>query len=251
MPRPGREFLDRAIYHVYNSVARGERILGEEGEAGGVGGRALWIAGPSLPFVMELPPYRLPSSRSILLNVGERSWMYMKKAGTIILGISIVLWALTSYPKPPKTIVVDGQMAAEAAQAEELSYSVAGRIGKAMQPVLEPIGFDWKIGTALIGAVAAKEIFVAQMGIVYSLGEVDEASMSLREQLAATYPPLVGFCIMLFCLISAPCMATLAVIRRESGSWGWAIGQWVGLTVLAWLLTLVVFQVGSFLNIGI
>jgi len=139
----------------------------------------------------------------------------------------------------------------QAKQAEEMAYSVAGRIGHALEPFLRPMGFDWKIGTALIGAFAAKEVFVAQMGIVYSVGKADEKSEALREQLRSHYSPLVAFCIMLFCLISAPCMATIAVTKRESNSWKWALFQLGGLTVLAYVLTVMVFQAGSLLGIGV
>jgi ferrous iron transport protein B len=114
------------------------------------------------------------------------------------------------------------------------------------------MGFDWKIGTALIGAFAAKEVFVAQLGIVYSVGkEANEESSELRDRLRANYTPLAAFCIMLFCLVSAPCMATIAVTRRESNSWKWAFFQLTGLTVMAWILTVIVFQAGRVLGIGI
>jgi ferrous iron transport protein B len=134
--------------------------------------------------------------------------------------------------------------------AEKLACSLAGRMGHLMEPCLAPLGFDWRIGTALVGAFAAKEVFVAQMGIVYSVGEADETSATLREKLRANYTPLAAFCIMLFCLISTPCMATTAVVRKESGSWGWAIGQWVGLTLMAYFLTLFVYQIGKFTGFG-
>lgn len=106
----------------------------------------------------------------------------------------------------------------DARKETELRTSIAGRIGHALEPVLKPVGFDWKIGAALIGAFAAKEVFVAQMGIVYSVGEADEGSETLREKLKDNYLPLIGFCIMLFCLVSAPFMATTAITRRESNS---------------------------------
>jgi ferrous iron transport protein B len=128
--------------------------------------------------------------------------------------------------------------------AEELSYTCAGRIGHAMEPVLRPMGFDWKIGTALIGAFAAKEVFVAQMGIVYAVGEADEDSDTLREKLKGNYNALQAYCIMLFCLLSAPCMATIAITKRESNSWFWAFFQLTGLTVLAYVVTTVVYQIG-------
>ena len=196
-----------------------------------------------MPFVMELPPYRVPTLRGVLIHMWGRSWMYLKKAGTILLGISIILWAATSYPKPDENMLAG--LSAEQAQTTGLRYSIAGRVGTAMEPAVRPLGFDYRIGTALIGALAAKEVFVAQMGIVYSLGESDESSLTLREKLASNYSSLQGFCIMLFCLISAPCMATLVICKRETGSWLWALFQFCGLTAMAYLITLVVYQVGS------
>ena len=212
--------------------------------------------GASEPFVMELPPYRLPTLRGVGLRMAERSWLYLKKAGTIILALSILLWALTSYPKLPETELAAAeastteQAGAEVVAARALEYSYAGRAGHLIEPVLAPMGFDWKIGTALVGAFAAKEVFVAQMGIVYATGGDEEDPAPLRATLSAAYSPLVGFCIMLFCLISAPCLATLAITRRESGSWRWAGAQFGGLTVLAWLLTTIVYQVGTRLGVG-
>ena len=202
----------------------------------------------------------------------ERGWLYLKKACTVILGISIVLWAMTTFPRPSEEVkavfeaqrvsveesaMTDGEKEeilanidyVESEQA--LQNSIAGRVGKFIEPVLEPMGFDWKIGTALIGAFAAKEVFVAQMGIVYSVGEVDEESESLRAKLAENYSPLIGFCIMLFCLLSTPCMATFAVTKRESGSVKWAFFQLIGLTVIAYILTVIVFQVGTLFQIGV
>jgi len=210
--------------------------------------RSTLLRGESVPFVMELPPYRTPTLKGVTIHMWERAGVYLKKAGTVILGISIVLWALTSYPKFESS---DAGLSAEQRQAAELSNTVAGRIGHAMEPAIKPLGFDWRIGTAMIGAFAAKEVFVAQLGIVYSVGAADEESEPLREKLKANHTPLVGFCIMLFMLISAPCMATIAVTRRESNSWKWALFQLGGLTVLAYVLTLVVYQVGSLLGIGV
>jgi len=135
-------------------------------------------------------------------------------------------------------------------QAAELSYSIAGRVGRMLEPVIAPLGFDWRIGTALIGAVAAKEVFVAQMGVVFAVGEADEESDHLRSQLRARYTPLVGLCIMLFVLIATPCIATFAITRAESGSVWWALAQTWGLTVLAWIVTFVVFRAGMLLDIG-
>jgi ferrous iron transport protein B len=234
--------------------------------------RSTLFKGESVPFVMELPPYRMPTIKSIVLHMWERGRLYLRKAGTIILGISIVLWAMMAFPALPEEQaarfdaarqIVEAGTATEEEKAEQvvkidneqteatLRYTVAGQIGHLMSPILKPMGFDWRIGTALIGAFAAKEVFVAQLGIVFSVGEADEQSETLREILRKTYTPLVGFCIMLFCLISAPCMATIAVTRRESNSWGWAMFQVGGLTALAYVLTVLVFQTGYALGIGV
>ena len=205
--------------------------------------RLTLFKGETTPFVMELPPYRMPTFKGILIHMWERGWLYLKKAGTIILALSVILWAATSYPKPSETALTG--LNEEQAQEAELTHSIAGRVGRTLEPVIRPLGFDWKTGTAIIGALGAKEVFVAQMGIVHSLGEVDEKSKALRAKLQAEYSPLVGFCIMLFTLISAPCVATLAICRRETGSWGWALFQFFGLTALAYVVTFVVYQVGS------
>jgi ferrous iron transport protein B len=210
--------------------------------------RSTLFKGDLVPFVMELPPYRMPTLKGMMIHMWERAGLYLKKAGTIILAVSIILWALTSFPKLRTT---DPHASPEARQAAELSHTVAGRVGHAMEPFIKPLGFDWRIGTAMIGAFAAKEVFVAQMGIVYSVGTADEKSESLRAKLRANYSPLVGFCIMLYMLVSAPCMATIAVTKRESNSWKWALFQLGGLTVMAYVLTLLVFQGGTLLGIGI
>lgn len=222
-------------------------------------------------FFLEMPPYHLPAIRDVLLQMLERAWLYLSKAATVILAISVLLWALSTYPQRteftrdyvalqaeaertlsahPERLQARMEELAAAEQAERLEYTVTGRLGRFMEPVLRPIGFDWRIGSALIGAVAAKEVFVAQLGIVYAVGDADEHSRPLRERLRSQYTPLTAWCIMLFCLISSPCMATVAVTRRESGSWRWAAVQFVGLTVLAWLLTALVYQAGSLMGWG-
>lgn len=209
--------------------------------------RSTMLKGETMPFVMELPPYRMPTLKGLSIHTWNRSWLYLKKAGTVILMISIVLWFMSSYPKVPEDKLAG--MTESQIQKIQLENSAAGRIGKAMEPVIKPLGFDWKIGTALIGAMAAKEVFVSQLGIVNSLGESeqeDEVSFKkqLGEKLQAQYSGLQAFCIMLFCLISAPCMATVAITRREANSWKWAIFQWTGLTVMAYIITFIVYQTG-------
>lgn len=252
--------------------------------------RSSILKGDQTPFVMELPPYRLPTGRAVVTKMAERSWIYMRKAGTIILAISIIMWVLTSYPKPtnpavdkaiasgavqlvkvdlpdnitpdakekkiaaamavarnsaPASVEVISELDAERRRsAEALHYSFAGRLGRAIEPAIRPLGFDWKIGTALLGAFAAKEVFVSQMGIIYSLGEANEESEDLRTLLGKSYSPLVGFSLMLFLLIATPCMATVAITRRESGSWKWAMLQMGGLTLIAYLISLAFYQIG-------
>ena len=249
------------------------------------------LKGEDEPFVMELPPYRLPTLKAVITKMAERSWLYIRKAGTLILAISVLMWVATTYPKPdshsldkkiesgsilivnveipedatPETKKELTQIALKTAQEtspaitqvltqaeldnkyanEDLQYSLAGRFGKFFEPIFSPLGFDWKIVTGLFGSFAAKEVFVAQMGIIYSLGETDEESEGLQQTLSADYSPLLGLSLMLFLLISAPCMATIAVTRRESGSWKWAMFQLIGLTVLAYIISLSVFQIGS------
>ncbi|MBT7790345.1 MAG: ferrous iron transport protein B [Calditrichaeota bacterium] len=203
--------------------------------------RISFFKGPSMPFVMELPPYRMPTLKALTIHMWERSWLYLKKAGTVILGISIIMWALTTFPV---------ERIGDSSE-NDLSESYAGQIGRTIEPVIAPMGFDWKIGTALIGAFAAKEVFVSQLGIVYSVGDSNEGSAALRDKLQKKYNPLIGFCIMLFTLIAAPCMATIAVTKRESNSWKWAALQFFGLTVLAYVLTVSVYQIGKLLSIGV
>jgi ferrous iron transport protein B len=207
---------------------------------------------------------------SLLVQMWTRAWLYLQKAGTVILGAAIILWFLTFYPKPPADYVppqgFDATPSVAAtgtpavpysaisdpaeAQSAELSYSIAGRVGRLIEPVLAPLGFDWRIGTALVGAIAAKEVFVAQMGIVFAVGEADETSEHLRTRLRERYSPLVGFCIMLFALISTPCIATFAITRQEAGSVWWALAQTWGLTALAWIVTFMVYQGGTLLGFG-
>ncbi|MCK5242072.1 ferrous iron transport protein B [bacterium] len=220
--------------------------------------------GESAPFVMELPPYRLPTMRSIFLHMWEKSWLYLKKAGTVILAVSVILWALAVFPKSQETPVEvvqssvvatdvtgpDKALATGVAEADALKRSYIGRIGGVIAPIFKPLGFDWRISTAMLGSFAAKEVFVAQMGIVFSLGEVDEESTTLRQKLKKNYSPLVAFCMMLFMLIATPCIATVIITRKESGSWKWALAQFGGLTAVAYVLTLLVYQTGSWLGLG-
>jgi ferrous iron transport protein B len=306
--------------------------------------------GETTPFVMELPPYRMPTLSSVGGTTWNRGSHYLKKAGTIILAASIIIWFLSNYPYNPEAdaqwaereeairmsfhveverldveypgLAIPGDVemvhsliaeaeksfgkntrdaqegseeyaAAEIArrdalhelevkypgeydaayayylafnEAEEaigrfdnemasvtLQRSFAGRIGKALEPVLVPCGFDWKIGIALFTGLAAKEIVVSTMGTIYALGESDETSGALKEAIRndETFNPLVAFSMMIFVLIYSPCLAAIAVEKSESGSWRWAFFVLAYLTVLAWICSMLVYQVGSALGIGV
>jgi ferrous iron transport protein B len=186
--------------------------------------------------------------------------MYLQKAGTIILFTSILLYVCNTYPEKKFTAEDEiriesiqnetGNSAENIRQAEAMEYTISGRVGRFLEPVFAPIGFDWQVTTATIGALAAKEVFVAQMGILYSEGSTDEESDSLRTKLVRHYTPLQAFCIMLFCLLSIPCLATLAVIRRELNSWKMAFVEAGSLFALAYIATFAVYQLGRLFQIG-
>jgi ferrous iron transport protein B len=215
--------------------------------------RGTLLRGEPTPFVLEMPPYRLPTLKSVIGRMTERSGAYLRKAGTVILGISILLWVVTTYPQPSSyqvdQEVADG-LALTSAQiegrraAEGLQYSLAGRLGTFLEPAFRPLGFDWRIVTASIGAFAAKEVFVSQMSIVYALGE-EGAEADLRQLIARDFSPRVGVALIIFLLVGTPCMATVAVVQRESGSWKWAWGQFFGLTALAYVLALTAYGLGG------
>ncbi len=230
--------------------------------------RSTVFKGDDVPFVMELPPYRIPTFTSIVIHLWQRAGLYLKKAGTIILAISIILWIASTYPQKEVmsknyvsiiSSIDNSNLSKEnkeekiielnnAESAERMGYTITGRVGSLIEPIIKPLGFDWHIGTALIGALAAKEVFVSQLGIVYAVGDSESNSEALREVIGKNYTALQGFCIMLFCLISAPCIATIAVTRRESNSWKWALFQLFGLTALAYTITLIVYQGGLLLG---
>jgi len=232
--------------------------------------RGTLLRGEPTPFVMELPPYRMPTVKGLLIHMWERAWQYVKKAGTIILLVTIILWAMSIFPRDAarrqrydadvarvqadyghnladdQQAELDGKLLAleREKMADDVQYSIVGRLGRGIEPAVRPMGFDWRIGTGLMGALAAKEVFVSQLGVVYALGEADQDDQALQTRLQKDYTPLVGFCVMLFTLITAPCVATIAVTRQESGLWRWALLQLFGLTALAYVITTVVYQVG-------
>ncbi len=190
------------------------------------------VKGDDTPFVMELPPYRLPTSKSIFRHTWEKGAQYLRKMGGIIMVASIVIWALGYYPNHDSYNTV----------AEQQENSYIGKIGKAIEPVIEPLGFDWKLGVGILSGVGAKELVVSTLGILYA-DDADADTANLGERIPIT--PLVAFCYMVFILIYFPCIATLAAIRSESGSWKWSLFAAAYTTVLAWIVAFIVHQVGG------
>lgn len=197
--------------------------------------------------LLELPPYRRPVVRGILLRMWERGMIFIRRAGTVILALSIVLWAMLTYPKPSNP---------EATEAEALEHSVGGRMGRAIEPMIAPLGYDWKIGIALVASFAAREVFVSTMGQIYNIEDADEESEELREQMrdakrgdgSPLFTPLVCISLMVFYVLAMQCISTVAIVRRETGGWGWPLFQIAYMTALAWLGSFVVYQGGKLLG---
>ncbi|HTO03318.1 MAG TPA: nucleoside recognition domain-containing protein, partial [Opitutus sp.] len=208
--------------------------------------RTLLKGAPPL-MIMELPPYRIPGFKDVAMQMFERGGIFLRRAGTVILGISIVLWFLAAYPKAP-----DG-----ATETQQLAQSFAGRAGHVLEPVIKPLGFDWQIGIGLISSFAAREVFVSTMGVVFNAQSDDEADTEPLRQamLKATWPdgrplftPLVCFTLMIFYVFAMQCMSTIAIVKRETNSWKWPIFQTAYMTGTAWILSLIVFQGGRALG---
>ncbi len=226
-----------------------------------------------LPFIIELPPYRFPRLPDVLRMMWGKSSMFLREAGTVILACSIALWALLYFPRDLPKGSPDYQTLIAAAPdrdtrdqlsakegAAHLEASFGGRLGHAIEPVIKPLGFDWKIGVGLIGAFAAREVFVSTLGIVYAVGgggdNDDKQTELLRTKLhdakqadgKRAYTPLVGFSLMVFFALAMQCMSTLAVVRRESGGLRWPIFLFTYMTILAYIGSLIVYQGGRLLG---
>ncbi|MGH7495611.1 MAG: ferrous iron transport protein B [bacterium] len=224
--------------------------------------------GTTQEFMMELPAYRLPSWRTVLWQMYERAKLFVTNAGKIILAISIVLWFLASYPKPeirnPESAntdtIVDNDGAVTAIATENpILHSYAGRLGKAIEPVIAPLGFDWKIGLGLITSFAAREVMVGTLATIYQVEDGDENSPGLREALRQdrnpqtgepVYSTLTALSLLVFFVLACQCMSTVAIVRRETNSWRWPIIMIVYMTSLAYVCSLLVYQGGKFMGWG-
>jgi ferrous iron transport protein B len=238
--------------------------------------RSTIIRGEATPFVMELPPYRLPTLKGLCIHTWERGWQYIRKAGTIILAISVLLWAAMTFPGMPEQQRARLQQRAHALQEEarsaesrqarerlerraqavrnrmaqqDLRHSLAGRVGTFLEPVSEWAGFDWRTNIALIGGVAAKEVIVSTLGTAYSLGEAQgESSWSLSQKLARDpgWDKVAGLSLMVFVLLYSPCFVSVVAIARES-SWKWGAFSVFFNTALAFALAVLIYQGGQHL----
>ncbi len=213
------------------------------------------VKGKSIPLILELPPYRVPRLLTTLRMMWERSLLFLKEAGTVILVCTIVLWALLSFPRAGTDATASVDLPA-AATTTTIQSSYGGRLGKAIEPAIEPLGFDWKIGVGIIGAFAAREVFVSTMGLVYGIGDAEENDAPLRERIrtetradgSPVYSPLTGLSLMVFFALACQCMSTLAVVRRETRSWRWPLFLFAYMTGLAYVASFLVYQGGKLLG---
>lgn len=233
------------------------------------------LRSPPPPFIMELPPYRIPNVRTVLQNMLTRAWLFVKRAGTVILAISIVLWALMYFPRsepasaPPALTQSEaasdartgesGDAAVEIAlpESDQLQHSYAGKLGHAIEPVIRPLGFDWKIGVALIASFAAREVLVSTLSIIYNVGKDEtEESPSLisairqakNERGETVWTPLTALTLMVFFVLAMQCMSTVAIVRRETNSWKWTLFMVAYMTGLAYLAAFATYQGGKLLG---
>jgi ferrous iron transport protein B len=245
------------------------------------------LKGETPMLIMELPPYKRPLLRVVVRHTWERSKLFLRRAGTVILGINILLWFLATYPRSTMTDTAPGaqrvQLQAQIAQAPspeqaaairtelaaldsqtagaKLRQSFAGHLGRLIEPVIAPLGFDWKMGIGIITSFAAREVFVSTMSTVYNVGRT-EATPSAMTSLAQTlqaqkrpdgspvYTPLTAVTLMVFYVFALQCVSTVAVVRRETNSWKWPFFQWLYMGVLAWGLAFLTHLGGRFLGWG-
>ncbi|MCA9719443.1 MAG: ferrous iron transport protein B, partial [Myxococcales bacterium] len=223
------------------------------------------LRSPTPPLVLELPPYRVPRLRNTAIYVYDRTADFVRGAGTVILAMTVILWALLSFPEPPAppspgdapavVQVVDGKPTKAPVDRDlsPIEYSIGGRVGKALEPALEPMGQDFRVGIAILGSFAAREVMVSTLGLVYGIEGADDDDTGLREAMRAAvdedtgerrHTPLKGLALMVFFVYACQCMSTIAVVRRETGGWRWPAFMFVSMTTIAYVLAVLVYQVG-------
>lgn len=217
---------------------------------------------PPPPFVMELPPYRVPDFGNVAHSLLTRTKVFLKRAGTVILAISILLWALVAFPRADVTKIADSQIVVSEqgsdTSSEQIQNSFAGRAGRLIEPVIRPLGFDWKIGIGLISSFAARETIISTLSIVYNVGEspdkksssslVDAMRNAKRADGSPVWTPLVALSLMVFFLLACQCMSTVAIVRRETNSWRWPLFMVGYMLALAYVASFVTFQGGRLLG---
>jgi ferrous iron transport protein B len=236
------------------------------------------LRGDTPMLIMELPPYKRPLLRIVLRHMWDRSKIFLRRAGTVILGINILLWFLATYPRnaateqeftrqraalqlSSKSPQEQNAAAADLDKAEsgaKLRDSFAGRMGRAIEPLIAPLGFDWKMGIGIVSSFAAREVFVSTMSTVYNVGAKEDTGTqlveTLRQQKRAdgkpVYTALTGLTLMVFYVFAMQCVSTVAVVRRETNSWKWPLFQWVYMGALAWTLAFATFHLGRALGWG-
>lgn len=229
------------------------------------------LKAPPPPFIMELPPYRMPSIRTVFQNMLTRAWLFVKRAGTVILAISIILWALMYFPRSesksdaftrsPDVSAVHEQITPEgvtlAPESQQLRNSFAGKLGHIIEPAIRPLGFDWKIGVALIASFAAREVLVSTLSIIYNVGkDENEQSETLISAIRnakddngrIVWTPLTALTLMVFFVLAMQCMSTVAIVRRETNSWSWTLFMVGYMTALAYVAALITYQGGKALG---
>ena len=226
------------------------------------------LRGPAPTFIMELPPYHLPLPLSVLRTAWDRSKSFLKEAGTIIFAACVVIWALSYFPRldvsalPPAEAAQlaqwpdDAPEHAQYVQSLRLRQSALGRLGRLIEPIIEPLGYDWRLGIGILSSFLAREVFVGTMGITFALGDTDEDAASLRDRLSeAQWPdgrrlmtPLAGISLLIFYVFACQCVSTLAVVRKETGTWKWPAFLFAYMTLLAYGLSLATFQIGRALG---
>ena len=198
------------------------------------------------PFVMELPPYRMPTALAVLKHMWEKCVQYLRKIGTVILGASIIIWVLSYFPRPiiEETTEAGETILVEAPAGEvDCENSYLGKFGKVIEPVMRPLGFDWKASVAVVASLPAKEIAVSTLGVLY--GNIDEDTLGEALVKSGTFSPAVALAMMVFMLLCFPCLATIAAIYGESGKKRWAAFTIIYNTLVAWVLALIAFKVGN------
>ncbi|MDB6065205.1 MAG: ferrous iron transport protein [Pedosphaera sp.] len=231
------------------------------------------LKGETPMLIMELPPYKRPLARIVFRHMWDRSRLFLRRAGTVILGINILLWFLATYPRSAEMEKkFESQKAAVAVtnvtqlndlvkeqNGERLRHSFAGQMGRAIEPIIAPLGFDWKMGIGIISSFAAREVFVSTMSTVYNLGQA-ESSEAITPSLATTlrgqkradgtsvYTPLTAVTLMVFYVFALQCVSTVAIVRRETNSWKWPVFQWLYMGALAWGLAFITYQGGKILG---